>query len=97
MKKRILEPSDNWETPRYFYDELDKEFKFLESVKDKIFNPFFTTKSNGTGLGLSIVYQIIKEHGGQIDVKSEPGKGSEFIILLPALSNDEKDKDNLIS
>lgn len=50
-----------------------------------IFNPFFTTKSQGTGLGLSIVYQIIKEHGGQIDVHSEPGKGTEFIILLPAV------------
>jgi len=51
---------------------------------DQVFNPFFTTKANGTGLGLSIVYQILKEHGGQIDVKSTVGEGSEFIILLPA-------------
>ncbi len=50
-----------------------------------IFNPFFTTKSQGTGLGLSIVYQIIKEHGGQIDVKSVPDKGTTFTILLPAV------------
>ncbi len=50
-----------------------------------IFNPFFTTKSQGTGLGLSIVYQIIKEHGGQIDVKSVPDKGTTFTILLPAI------------
>ena len=55
-----------------------------DEVREKIFNPFFTTKSNGTGLGLSIVYQIIKEHGGQIEAKSWPGKGSEFTILLPA-------------
>ncbi len=50
-----------------------------------IFNPFFTTKSQGTGLGLSIVYQIIREHGGQIDVQSVPGKGTQFMILLPAV------------
>ncbi len=50
-----------------------------------IFNPFFTTKSQGTGLGLSIVYQIIREHGGQIDVQSVPGKGTQFVILLPAV------------
>ncbi len=55
-----------------------------KEIREKIFNPFFTTKSNGTGLGLAIVYQIIKEHGGQIEVKSWPDKGSEFTILLPA-------------
>ncbi len=54
-------------------------------VLELIFNPFFTTKSQGTGLGLSIVYQIIREHGGQIDVESTPGKGSTFHIYLPAL------------
>ena len=55
------------------------------TIIDKIFNPFFTTKSNGTGLGLSIVYQIIKEHGGQIEVESIPEEGTVFKILLPAL------------
>jgi len=63
-----------------------------EDIREKIFNPFFTTKSNGTGLGLSIVYQIIKEHGGQIEAKSWPGKGSEFTILLPA-AVDENEKE----
>lgn len=56
-----------------------------QDLLDKIFNPFFTTKSNGTGLGLSIVYQIIREHGGQIMVESKEGKGTIFKILLPAL------------
>ena len=56
-----------------------------QDVIENVFNPFFTTKSNGTGLGLSIVYQIIKEHGGQIEVESVPDEGTVFKILLPAL------------
>jgi two-component system NtrC family sensor kinase len=54
----------------------------------KIFDPFFTTKSTGqgTGLGLSVSYGIIKEHGGDIRVESEYGKGSTFTIELPNIS-----------
>ena len=55
-------------------------------VKEKIFNPFFTTKpaGEGTGLGLSISHDVIvKQHGGSIDVETEPGAFSEFIIVLP--------------
>lgn len=52
---------------------------------EKIFIPFYTTKEvgKGTGLGLSVSYGIIKNLGGQIKVKSTPGVGSEFIVLLP--------------
>src|SRR5581483_9676188 len=52
----------------------------------KIFDPFFTTKpvGQGTGLGLSISYQIIQAHGGTIQVASVPGKGTRFVISLPA-------------
>ena len=58
-------------------------------MRDKIFDPFFTTKppGKGTGLGLSIVYGVIQRHGGSIDMKSVPGKGTTFTIRLP-LRND---------
>jgi PAS domain S-box-containing protein len=50
----------------------------------KIFDPFFTTKKTGTGLGLATTYSIISKHGGHIDLVSEPGKGADFFIFLPA-------------
>jgi len=51
----------------------------------KIFDPFFTTKpvGQGTGLGLSISYQIVRAHGGNIQVASQPGRGTRFLISLP--------------
>ena len=54
-----------------------------EENLSKIFEPYFTTKSNGTGLGLTLVYKIIKEHKGEISVRSREGKGSVFILALP--------------
>jgi PAS domain S-box-containing protein len=50
----------------------------------KIFDPYFSSKQTGSGLGLTIAYSIIKKHDGIITVDSEPGKGSTFIIYLPA-------------
>ncbi len=56
-----------------------------KATLEKIFDPFFTTKGlgSGTGLGLSISYGVIQKHGGDIQVTSEPGKGTEFKIILP--------------
>jgi signal transduction histidine kinase len=55
-------------------------------VKDKVFDPFFSTKgpTQGTGLGLSICYSIIKDHGGTIEIDSEKGRGTQFTIRIPA-------------
>jgi signal transduction histidine kinase len=56
-----------------------------DSIKEKIFQPFFTTKptGSGTGLGLSLSYDIVKAHGGEIRVETKEGVGSEFVIQLP--------------
>jgi two-component system, NtrC family, sensor kinase len=55
------------------------------AIQEKIFDPFFTTKptGQGTGLGLSVSYGIIKDHHGEISVRSTPGKGSTFTITFP--------------
>ncbi|RPA68958.1 hypothetical protein EF405_08765 [Cyclobacteriaceae bacterium YHN15] len=60
-----------------------------DAIKDKIFQPFFTTKptGQGTGLGLSLSYDIVKAHGGELRVDSSDGMGAEFIIQLPAKGN----------
>jgi two-component system, cell cycle sensor histidine kinase and response regulator CckA len=55
-------------------------------VQTKIFDPFFTTKEvgKGTGLGLTVAYAIVQEHGGDIRVRSEPGRGATFTVEVPA-------------
>ncbi len=57
-------------------------------VKQRIFEPFFSTKEGGTGMGLSMVYGIVKNHDGAINVYSEVGKGSTFRIYLQALEEE---------
>jgi signal transduction histidine kinase len=52
----------------------------------RIFEPFFTTRPDGTGLGLAICHKVVRAHGGDIKVRSVPGSGSTFTVLLPAAS-----------
>ncbi len=64
---------------------IDNGSGIPDSVIDKIFQPFFTTKptGQGTGLGLSLSYDIVKAHGGEINIESKEGEGSTFTIKLP--------------
>jgi signal transduction histidine kinase len=54
-----------------------------EENLDRVFDPFFTTKKGGTGLGLSICYNIVRSHQGEIEVRSQAGRGTTILITLP--------------
>jgi PAS domain S-box-containing protein len=58
-----------------------------EEVRKRLFQPFFTTRTDGTGLGLAICLKNVQYHGGTIEVQSEAGRGAKFIVTLPLLSH----------
>jgi two-component system NtrC family sensor kinase len=92
----LLNAIQAMEGPGHIYVKIEpRDDTVLISVKDTgqgipakllptIFRPFFTTKGKGTGLGLSLARRLVEDHGGRIEVESIPGRGTEFIVWLPA-------------
>jgi two-component system sensor histidine kinase PilS (NtrC family) len=54
-----------------------------ETLRQKIYDPFFTTKDHGTGLGLATVHSIVEAHGGTLELQKSPQGGARFVICLP--------------
>jgi two-component system, cell cycle sensor histidine kinase and response regulator CckA len=62
-----------------------------EATRQRIFDPFFTTKVTGRGLGMAAVLGIVRGHGGELELHTEPGRGTSFIVRLPAVSDQARD------
>ncbi|MCC7395522.1 MAG: response regulator [Planctomycetes bacterium] len=71
--------------PWLVVDVVDEGIGMTAAVRQRIFEPFFSSRG-GTGLGLAVVYSIVTRHGGTISVQSEPGRGSSFELVLPAVT-----------
>lgn len=71
------------EAPAIVIEVADTGEGIDEQLRPRIFEPFFTTKEHGSGLGLSVSQKIIEDHQGHIDVRSQPGAGTTFVIRLP--------------
>ncbi len=69
---------------------VDRGVGIPESIIDKVFDPFFSTKQEGSGLGLATCHSIVNKHDGHILVDSEPGKGTVFTIFLPAAKDQNR-------
>lgn len=84
------EPGKNGKSAQVIVDFADNGCGMTPEIMNHIFDPLYTTKErgHGTGLGLVIVSQIIAEHGGTVDVKSEPGYGTRFRLTFSAMPNE---------
>jgi CheY-like chemotaxis protein len=95
--QNVTAPDNNHpQLPKGNYIEIaikDSGIGIPEKYREKIFDPYFTTKEKGSGLGLATSYSIIRNHGGLINVVSEPGKGTTFFIYLPAVEAEKEIKE----
>ena len=71
----------------------DRGSGIAPEIRERIFEPLFTTKKNGTGLGLAVVHQVVSAQGGTIDVVSEAGRGTEFHLCFPLFAGDVEMRD----
>jgi len=95
-KKLIEAKAQGRQTPMVFIEITDSGPGISEEVMKNMFDPFYTTKETGTGMGLPITLRIIEEHKGSIKLRSQIGKGTTFIIMLPPIEEKEEDKNQTI-
>jgi signal transduction histidine kinase len=84
LEVRVVRPASD----AVLFEVRDEGPGIPADQQKSIFNPFFTTKETGTGLGLALVHQMVVEHGGEITVESEVGRGSVFRVTLPTVRFD---------
>jgi signal transduction histidine kinase len=75
--------------PSVLIDVSDNGHGIAPEIRDRIFEPFFSTKEKGTGLGLAIVFRTVEAHGGTISVSSQEERGSTFTIAIPVTNHQE--------
>jgi len=87
--------SKNGKSNQVVVDFADTGLGMTPEIMSRIFDPLYTTKArgHGTGLGLVIVNQVVVEHGGTVEVESEPGRGTRFRLVFSAIQNDRFLKD----
>ncbi|HEV8135395.1 MAG TPA: ATP-binding protein [Pyrinomonadaceae bacterium] len=87
--------SKNGKSNQVVVDFADTGLGMTPEIMSRIFDPLYTTKArgHGTGLGLVIVNQVVVEHGGTVEVESEPGRGTRFRLVFSAIQNDRFSKD----
>jgi signal transduction histidine kinase len=80
-------PGDPWNAVRRYavVRVIDNGSGIDEETRDRMFDPFYTTKSGGSGVGLAVAKKIIASHRGMIDVVSAPGEGAEIVLRLPMI------------